>query len=139
MNDKKKIIVGVGIVALVVALIIILIPKDSKKKKDDKKNNDDKVVIENVYELKDTTLESLDIVDIVVETRTNESVLRFVIENNSDASYPEGMISFDIYGGEKLLGQTSTFISEIPAHDNLGVEVVINDSYSNVTEVKVSK
>lgn len=138
MNDKKKLIIGV-VAVLAVVLVIILIPKGSKKKNDDKKNDDNKVVIENVYELEDTSLESLDIVDIVVEARSNESVLRFVIKNNTDASYPEGMITFDLYDGEKLLGQTSTFITEIPAHDILGVEVVINETYSNVTEVKVSK
>ena len=126
------------IFALCAILLVGGLAGCGSKKENKKDNEDEKTVVEQTFEIDDTTLDTLDIVSIVVETRNDESVLRFIIKNNSDEVYPEGMISLDIYDGDKLLGQTSTFITEIPAHNDLSVEVVINSSYSNVTDVKVS-
>ena len=137
MNNKTKIIIGVVVAVVVICLIVLLIPKN--KKKDNKKEEEEtKVVVDATYDLEDIEYETLAISEIELEVRQSESVLRFVITNNGEEVYPEGMMSFDIYDSENKIGKAETFVTEIAAHDEVAVEIVLNEAYSKVTDIKVS-
>ena len=137
MNNKTKIIIGVVVAVVVIGLIIVLIPKN-KKKSNQKEEEETKVVVDATYDLEDIEYETLAISEIELEVRQSESVLRFVITNNGEEAYPEGMMAFDIYDEAEVLGKAETFVTEIAAHDEVAVEIVLNSAYSKVTDIKVA-
>ena len=135
--DKKKIFIIIAIVLVVVVSLIILLPKKGDEKETKKDNTTKKPTTEKIYEIENKDYNGLTISDIEVETRENESVLRFVINNNTNSNYPEGTITFDIMDGDKVLGTASSFVTEIESNDIMSVEIIVNKSYENVTDIKV--
>ena len=135
---KKKLLVF-GLVSILSVGLVTGCGCGKKKTKEENKDENKDIIVEKTYELEDVKYDTLDVYNITFETRESESVLRFLIKNNSEEDYPEGMINLDVMNGEEVLGNATTYITGIEAFGEISVEIVMNEVYSNVTDIKVNE